>query len=162
MELPLLVALGFWGTLVADVLGWAVIHAGSGYAAHRLPPHRLATDGWLLRVRPFEPTLYRRLRIRRWKDRLPEAGAVFKGGVSKRRLTGEIGRSRLDRFVVETRRAELAHWWALAASPVFALWNPPSGLGLMVVYGVAVNAPFIAIQRHNRARAQRLLARRPG
>jgi glycosyl-4,4'-diaponeurosporenoate acyltransferase len=157
MELPLLVTFGFWGTLVADVAGWAVIHAGTGYAAHRLPLPRLATDGWLLRIRPFEPTLYRRLRVRRWKDRLPEAGALFAGGISKRRLPDSI-----EVFIRETRRAELAHWWALAASPVFALWNPPSGLALMVAYGVAVNAPFIAIQRHNRARALRLLARQSG
>jgi glycosyl-4,4'-diaponeurosporenoate acyltransferase len=155
IDLPLLVTFGFWGTLIADVLGWALIHAGTGYAAHRLRPECLETDDWLLRVRPFEPAVYRRLRVRRWKDRLPEAGALFTGGISKRHLPDSLAV-----FVRETRRAELAHWWAVAASPVFALWNPLSGVALMVGYGVAVNAPFIAIQRHNRHRAQRLLTRR--
>lgn len=155
MRLPLLVELGFWGTLAADVIGWALVHAGAGYAAHRLPARRLQSDGWLLRVRPFEPRAYRRLAIRRWKDRLPEAGAVFAGGIGKRRLPDSI-----DTFTRETRRAELAHWWALMAGPAFALWNPLRGVVLMVTYGVLVNAPFIAIQRYNRYRAQRLLARR--
>lgn len=157
MSLPLLVALGFWGTLVADVAGWALVHAGTGYLAHRLPAGRLDHEGPVLRVRPWEARLYRRLRVRRWKDRLPEAGALFRGGLSKRHLPVD-----LQTFVRETRRAELAHWWALVAGPAFALWNPPSGVVLMTAYGVVANAPFIAVQRHNRSRAQRLLSRRPG
>jgi len=155
IDVPLLVSFGAWGTLAADVVGWAVIHSATGYAAHRLPTRRLEADGWGLRVRPFELALYRRLGVPRWKDRLPEAGALFPGGISKRHLPDS-----LEVFVRETRRAELAHWWALAAGPVFALWNPPLGVVLMVLYGIVVNAPFIAIQRYNRARAQRLLHRR--
>ena len=62
--------------------------------------------------------------------------------------------------MVETRRAELAHWWAMACGPLAALWNPLAGLLVMVGYGVVVNAPFIAIQRYNRQRAQRVLATR--
>jgi glycosyl-4,4'-diaponeurosporenoate acyltransferase len=155
MRLPRLVKLSSWGTLVANVLWWAVAHAGTGYAAHRWPPSRLQTDGWLLRGRAFEPRLYRRLRVPAWKDRLPEAGAVFDGGISKRHLPDSI-----ETFVVETRRAELAHWWAMAAAPVSAVWNPWLGAVLMVAYGIAANAPFIVIQRYNRPRAQRVLSRR--
>ena len=146
-----------WAVLVINVAWWALVHAGTGYAAHRLPEERLERDGWLLRVRPGEVDRYRRLGIRRWKDRLPEAGALFRDGVSKR----HVGAS-LEQFVRETRRAEVAHWWAMAGGPVAAMWNPPLGGVLMVAYGVAVNAPFIAIQRFNRARAQRLRQREAG
>ena len=108
-------------------------------------------------ARPVERggRLYERLRIRRWKDRLPEAGALFAGGVSKRRLAAD-----LERFAAETRRAEYGHWLAMACAPVFALWNPLMGVVLMATYSVVVNAPFIAIQRYNRQRAQRVLTRR--
>jgi glycosyl-4,4'-diaponeurosporenoate acyltransferase len=75
--------------------------------------------------------------------------------VSKRRLTVD-----LERFAAETRRAEIAHWLALAGTPAFALWNPPIGVVLMAVYGIAANVPCIAIQRYNRTRAQRAVARR--
>ena len=162
--MPLLVELSFWGTLLADVVAWATIHAGSGYLVHRLPLGRLQHDGPLLRARAWERegrTYARRLRIQRWKDHLPEAGAVFAGGVSKRRLTGSARRPTLARFVAETRRAERGHWLAMAAGPLFALWNPPSGVLLMTAYGVAVNLPFIAVQRYNRQRAQRVLTRLP-
>jgi glycosyl-4,4'-diaponeurosporenoate acyltransferase len=141
--------------LLANVVWWALVHTATGYAAHRLPGERLDRDGWLLRVRSGEVERYRRLGIRRWKDRLPEAGALFPGGTSKR----HVGTS-LEVFVRETRRAEMAHWWAAAGGPVAALWNPPAGAVLMAAYGVGVNAPFIAIQRYNRARAERLLLQR--
>lgn len=149
-------------TLALDVVAWAVFHAATGYAAHRLDERRLGRDGWLLRPRRFEEAgrwYRRRLRIDRWKDRLPEAGGLFRGGVSKRRLpaTDVAG---LHVFVRETRRAELAHWWAMCCGPVFVLWNPPLAAGLLVGYGVLVNLPFIAIQRYNRSRILTLLERR--
>lgn len=147
--------------VVIDVVAWGAFHASTGYLAHRLDPHRLARDGWLLRARGFEDAGWyrRRLRIHRWKDRLPEAGDLFAGGVSKREL-GSLDDDGLRAFVIETRRAELGHWWAMACSPLFVLWNPPLASVLLVAYGVLVNLPFIVIQRYNRLRINTLLARR--
>jgi glycosyl-4,4'-diaponeurosporenoate acyltransferase len=149
-------------TVGVDVLAWGVIHAATGYAAHRLDGSRLSRDGWLLRPRRFEAAgrWYRhRLRIHRWKDSLPEAGALFRGGVSKRQLPAhDVAGLRV--FARETRRAELAHWWAMCGGLLFVLWNPPLASGLLVGYGVVANLPFIVIQRYNRFRIQALLERR--
>lgn len=148
-------------TIVVDVVAWGVFHAATGYAAHRLGDERLARDGWLLRERSFEAggRWYRgRLRIHQWKDKVPEAGALFDGGISKRQLPAPDAEG-LSVFVRETRRAELGHWWALACSPLFVLWNPPLAATLLVAYGVLVNLPFIAIQRYNRLRTQSVLSR---
>ena len=103
--------------VAVDIGVWGVIHALTGWAAHRRSADRLQRDGWLLRPRAAERDgrSYERLKIRRWKDRLPEAGALFPGGVSKRHLPA--AREDLALFAVETRRAELGHWWALAARP---------------------------------------------
>jgi glycosyl-4,4'-diaponeurosporenoate acyltransferase len=146
-------------TLAADVVVWGVLHAGAGYLVHRLPVQALDHDGWLWRPRPAERDgqVYERLGIRRWKDRLPEAGALFDGGISKRHLACS---GSLERFVVETRRAELGHWLAMLPGPLFALWNPPGVAAVMVAYGIGVNLPFVAIQRYNRLRSSRVLARR--
>jgi glycosyl-4,4'-diaponeurosporenoate acyltransferase len=149
-------------TVAVDVIAWGAFHAGTGYAAHRLGDARLGREGWLLRPRPFEVGgrwYRRRLRIHRWKDRLPEAGALFAGGVSKRELPS-YDRAGLELFVRETRRAELTHWWAMACGPLFVLWNPPLAAGLLIAYGVGINLPFIAIQRYNRFRVQAILERR--
>jgi glycosyl-4,4'-diaponeurosporenoate acyltransferase len=150
-----------WLTIVVDVIAWGVCHAATGYAAHRLEDDRLSRDGWLLRQRRFEAggQWYRnRLRINRWKDELPEAGDLFRGGVSKRQLPSHDPAG-LQLFIRETRRAELTHWWAMACGPLFVLWNPPLASALLVGYGVAVNVPFILIQRYNRFRSQALLER---
>ena len=150
-----------WLTVVVDVLAWGFFHAATGYAAHRLGDQRLAQDGPVLRLRAFEAGgrwYRRRLRIHRWKDRLPEAGAVFEGGISKRELPARDVEG-LRTFVRETRRAELTHWWAMACSPLFVLWNPPLAAALLVAYGVLVNVPFIVIQRYNRSRTLPLLDR---
>ena len=66
----------------------------------------------------------------------------------------------LQLFARETRRAELAHWWAMLCGPLFAFWNPPLPTALLITYGVLVNLPFILIQRYNRARIEALLERR--
>jgi glycosyl-4,4'-diaponeurosporenoate acyltransferase len=149
-------------TALVDVLAWGVFHAATGYAAHRLDDDRLGRDGWLLRPRSFETGgrwYRRRLRIDGWKDRVPEAGDLFGDGVSKRRLPSWDATG-LQLFARETRRAELAHWWAMACGPVFVLWNPPLATGLLIAYGVAVNVPFIAIQRYNRFRIRARTERR--
>jgi glycosyl-4,4'-diaponeurosporenoate acyltransferase len=141
-------------TIVVDVVAWGVFHSATGYAAYRLDDSQLSRDGWLLRPRRFEAAgrWYRRwLRVHRWKDSLPEAGSLFRGGISKRHLPSRDVAG-LALFVRETRRAELAHWWAMWCGPIFVLWNPPLAAGLLVLYGVLVNLPFIVIQRYNRFR----------
>ncbi len=158
-----LLSLSTWGVVAANIAFWGVVHTTTGYAVHRLPVGRLARDSWLLRPKRFERggSLYEHLRIRTWKDVVPEAGALFPGGVSKRRVpAAEDGG--LERFVVETRRAEVGHWLALVAGPLAVLWNGPVGAAAMVGYGLLANLPFIAIQRFNRQRAQRVLARSSG
>jgi glycosyl-4,4'-diaponeurosporenoate acyltransferase len=148
-------------TVAVDVAAWGAFHTATGYAAHRLGADRLSRDGWLLSPREFEigGGWYRRwLRIHRWKDKVPEAGDLFRGGISKRRLPSRDVAG-LQLFVRETRRAELAHWWAMSCGPLFVLWNPPLASGLLVGYGVLINLPFIAIQRYNRFRLLALIER---
>jgi glycosyl-4,4'-diaponeurosporenoate acyltransferase len=147
--------------VLIDAGVWASWSALCGYVAHRITPARLSRDGWLFRIRRFETNgrVYERwLRIRSWKDRLPEAGNLFRGGISKRRLPHH-DQEGLERFAVETRRAELTHWLILAATPWFFLWNP-WWLGVaMVGYGIVANVPCLAIQRYNRARLLRMILR---
>ena len=159
MSIPV-IALSPLAILVADVVGWALAHSLTGYGAHRMSTVRLAADRGILRLRARERrrNAYEAVAIRRWKDRLPEAGALFEGGVSKRALPSTDTEGR-RKFAVETRRAELGHWWCFACAPLFALWNPPLGALLMVIYGAAANLPCIAVQRYNRGRLARIASR---
>lgn len=152
--------------VAADAAAWAAVQVAAGYVVHRLPDRLLERDTWLLRERAWEDSgrfYVRALRIRRWKELLPEAGAAFEGGVDKRRLAGRDAAS-LARHARETRRAELGHWLAMAPAPVFVRRNRPLLAPFMAVYALAVNVPCIAVQRYNRirlARAQDRLRRRP-
>ena len=143
-------------TLVIDVLAWALIHAGTGYVAHRTPAHRLQRSP-AFRTWAGERRFYIRvLRINTWKDLLPEAGGFFDGGVSKRTVAARTNDG-IERLAVETRRAELAHRLALLGGPFFVLWNPTSAAVVMVAYAIAINLPFILIQRFNRLRLESIL-----
>ncbi len=145
-----------WPVVVLlDAAAWVAISLWCGWRAARRPPDRLHGGG---RAHPGRAERW--LRIRAWKDRLPEAGTWF-GGVSKRRLPpGADHRSRLTRFAVESRRAELAHAWILAAVPVFAVWNPPGLFAAMVGFAVVANVPCLLVARYNQARVRLALSGR--
>lgn len=157
----MIVHLSDQATVGLSVLAWLFVGLASGFYFSRLPVGRFAEDNFLTRPRPFEANgaFYpRQLRIRRWKDRLPEAGAFFPGGFSKRHLLSR-SEQHLNRFVAETRRAEMVHWTNLCAGPVFLIWCGPLVGALMVLFGVVTHLPFIAVQRFNRARLQQVLVR---
>jgi glycosyl-4,4'-diaponeurosporenoate acyltransferase len=139
---------------------WVAIHIGSGYVAHRISLSHFSPDRALFRSRRFEAngTVYRRLRVHRWKDALPEAGSFFSGGFSKRKLERRDP-AYLQRFLAETCRAEFSHWLAVVAGLNFFLWNPWYVGVIMLGYGVATNAPFILVQRYNRFRLRAVITR---
>ncbi len=142
---------------------WAVIGFVTGFAMHRMPTARLTHDGLLTRPARWETRrFYRnRLRIHRWKDRLPEAGAFFRGGFAKRRIT-DRSPAHLRRWAAETRRAEYTHWLNIAAAPFFLLWCPPWLGAVMILFALAAHLPFVAVQRYNRLRLHAALGRSGG
>ncbi len=147
-------------TVLLDCLVWAVVGTATGYLTHRVGAAGFTRDGPITRLRPFEADgrwYERRLRIKAWKSRLPEAGALFRDGFSKRELRSSSG-DQLRRFVVETRRAEITHWIVLAFGPLFFLWNPWGLAIVMCLYAVVANVPCLVIQRYNRARLHRVIA----
>ena len=153
--------------LLACILGlllWSVL---VGWLAHRLPPQALDHDTWLTGRRPWPESrsgFESRLAIRRWKSLLPDAGTAFPGGVAKNSLVGR-DRASLQRLLAEIRRAELVH---LALWPfwiVTALWLPPAGVLINLVFATLFNVPCLWLQRYNHRRVERALQgliRRPG
>jgi glycosyl-4,4'-diaponeurosporenoate acyltransferase len=145
--------------LTADVLGWPVIHLSIAALILRLPLTKFAGNGFLYTVRSWERDgkFYGRwLAIRRWKSWLPD-GAPWLGGFRKDRLRSR-DREYLRRFMLETRRAECAHWCMLGCLPFFFLWNPPWACWVMTAYAVAANGPCVVAQRYNRAVLSRLIS----
>jgi glycosyl-4,4'-diaponeurosporenoate acyltransferase len=148
--LPLLSSLAFW--LLASLL--------VGSLANQLPPRWLqgpSPRGSQARApqgdRRLDP-----LGIRTWKRWIPDAGDALPGGVRKATLVRRK-RAALERLVQETRRAELVHWALLPAGLLTALWLPPSGVLVNQLFALAFNLPCLILQRFNRGRLHRCLAR---
>lgn len=141
---------------------WFAIGLASGLAVHLLPLGFVGRDTWVTRLRGWEHDgrfYRRRLAIGRWKDRLPEAGDMFSGGFSKRHIR-DRSTPLLVRFAAETRRAEYVHWANALAGPLFFAFFPLWAGVVMTAFGLVVHLPFVCIQRYNRARLLRTLARR--
>ncbi|MFN9071919.1 MAG: hypothetical protein ACK5WI_13720 [Cyanobacteriota bacterium] len=96
--------------------------------------------------------------IRIWKRWIPDAGGALPGGVPKASLVRRDPAA-LRRLVVETRRAELVHWALWPAGLLTALWLPPAGVLVNLVFATLFNLPCVLVQRFNRARLRRCLAR---
>lgn len=143
---------------IANLLGWPVIHIGVAFVMLRTPLERFSRDTFLYKGRSWEKSgdTYRKgLAIHRWKTLLPD-GAPWVGGLSKRQLARR-DRDSIHRFLLETRRAELAHWWMISCLPVFFLWNPLWACLLMTAYAILANVPCILAQRYNRLMLTRIL-----
>jgi glycosyl-4,4'-diaponeurosporenoate acyltransferase len=135
----------------ANILGWPLIHLVIGFVSLRISSRYFLCDNWLTAPRSWERNglLYRdHLAIRKWKSLLPDA-APWLGGAAKRKLCAH-NHALLTQFILETRRAELAHWCMLTCLPIFFLWNPPWARWVMAIYAVAANLPCILVQRYNR------------
>ncbi len=59
------------------------------------------------REKPFERSLYQKIRLPKWKDRLPEGGSVV--GFSKKSLQSCRDPGYIDQFITETCVGELVH-----------------------------------------------------
>lgn len=145
----------------ANIAGWPVIQLAIAAMVMRIPQELFAHDGPLYRQRKWEQAgrFYTKwLRVRRWKSMLPD-GAPWMGGFTKKRLVS-TNDGYLRKFIVETRRAEFAHWWIMACCPVFFLWNPLWACCVMVGYAIASNLPCIVAQRYNRLALTRICEQR--
>jgi glycosyl-4,4'-diaponeurosporenoate acyltransferase len=148
----------FW-TILIDVFAWLIIHMGVSYGVTQSKPEVFDPTGWLFRAKQWEENgrIYETLlKVKSWKDRLPDAAPWFKGGVSKRTLPS-LNADTLERFVVETCRGETAHWISFLCSPLFFFWNEVWVGCLMIGVGAFFNLPCLVAQRYNRFRCEVLL-----
>ena len=98
--------------------------------------------------------------VRRWRNWIPDAGRALPGGISKDSLVRR-DLDALQRFVAETRRAELVHWLLLPLWLLTPLWLSSSAVVLNLIFATLFNVPCLVLQRYNRLRLQRLIGRHP-
>lgn len=150
--------------LLKSCLFVLVVGILSHYVGEALPRAWFHPDRFPFRAFSWEREgkIYDKLRIRDWKDQLPDMSRVMKDMIPKRVGTCPTA-EKVMILVRETCVAELIHWLlALCGGVVYLFWKNSVGvlLSFLVFLG---NLPFILIQRYNRpallALAKRLAAR---
>lgn len=158
----MLVELSIAGVIALNVFAWLVIQFGLAWSFTQLAAEHFDYLNPIARPRGWERGghFYERVfAVKRWKDKLPDAAPMFRGGFAKANLR-EASPEYLERFLRETWRGEVVHWLALLALPLFAIWNPWWGVLVNAAVALAINFPCILALRYNRARFQRLLFKR--
>ncbi|MDR0288100.1 MAG: hypothetical protein LBI03_10425 [Clostridiales bacterium] len=133
--------------------GWLIIQLGTALICFKIPSKQFNSESWLFQIYPWEKNgkLFSFLNVRHWKHLLPDGAAIMKGGYRKKNLT-DYSPKNLDKFVVESCRAELTHLLAILPFWIFGFIGPPIIIVFMFIYALAVNLPCIIVQRYNRPR----------
>ncbi len=117
---------------------------------------------WQFKMRTFEKNgdIYQHFfKVKRWKNHIPELGDFVKSIFPKKQIL-KLSRDYLYRFAAETCRAEFAHWCIIFSSFIFRFWNDAAMSIFMVLLAIALNFPYIIIQRYNRPRIINILAQK--
>lgn len=74
---------------------------------NKMPDRWFGVNNPLYRVSQKERELYKKLKVRLWKDKVWELGGI--GGFSKRRLTDPSDPRYLEKFIIECNKGVLTH-----------------------------------------------------
>lgn len=125
-----------------------------------LPKRWFKSDRFPFRCNEKEKKLYKALRVKDWQNKVPDMSRVFTKLMPAKKLNADT-LADIPRMLEETCVAEFIHV-VLSVLGFACLWLWPGfgGTAVTLVYILLGNVPFIIIQRYNRPRLQRLLARR--
>ncbi|WP_332298823.1 glycosyl-4,4'-diaponeurosporenoate acyltransferase [Mammaliicoccus sciuri] len=121
-------------------------------------------DKWLVRdFRYFKSgsleqngQLWQKLvKVKCWKDHLPDGQMIQSDIVSKSHYNQSSDITNIEKFVIETKRAELVHLLSILPIVVF-IKSKKSIKVINIVYVVIANVPCIIVQRYNRPKLQRI------
>lgn len=150
--------LNLWQLLIINTLAWGFFQMGISIFMVKVADSYYERESYFYRSFSWEKNgqLWQDLfKVNEWKKYLPDSSAILKEAFNKKNLSAAHPDT-LEKFILETKRAEQTHWLAMVAAPLFFLWNPPWAGWLMVFYAFLANFPFIIVQRYNRPRAIRL------
>lgn len=90
-------------SLFVNIAAWVGIHLSVSLLTSKMDSCQVCRFNWMWNEKTVEKSgrLYERLMIKKWKDRMPEAGGLFPGGFSKKHLHAA---NDMERFVLETKK----------------------------------------------------------
>lgn len=140
---------------------WLLFQLSAAVVCMYVPDRFFDPDSFFYRTRHWEKggSVYKKLfKVNRWKKYLPDGGSCFKRGYQKK-YVDDFSKEGMNRFLVESCRAEMSHWLAILPFWIFGLFAPPVVIPIMLAYAIAINMPCIITQRYNRPRIMRFLSK---
>ena len=147
-------------TAFLPVLGWTsfataavILVDGLTATVCRLLPASVADPSrGIFQVSAEEKKFYEKLKIRKWKDRVPEIGQFT--GFRKNKIADPKSVEYLDRFLLEACYGEIGHFTSCITSYLILLLFPLYRLWFAVAIPVAtvsllLNLPSLFILRYN-------------
>ncbi len=147
-------------TILICFLIWPVMQVSSALFCLKIKDTSLNYESFFYRSHTWEDNgrIYKKLfRVNLWKNHLPDGGAFMKNGFRKKNLES-FSVNNLEKFLVESCRAELTHWLGVIPFWIFGLFTPPRVVFYMFIYALFMNMPCIIAQRYNRPRIKRLIS----
>ena len=146
----------FWSTLGITALAVVVVIIVDALIATicRLLPKKCARhDGKLYTVSAKEKKFYEKLKIRKWKDLIPEIGHFT--GFRKNKIADPKSVEYVERFLLEACYGELGHFFCLPFGFLILLmfpFMPHTWWAISIpvaIINICLNAPSIFVLRYN-------------
>ena len=89
---------------------------------NKLPDQWFGVDNPWFQVSETEKNLYKKLKVRRWKDKIWELGGL--GGFSKKNLVSPKSPEYIEKFIIECNKGVLTHRLSYPVGFLPMLWIP--------------------------------------
>lgn len=135
----------WFNVIIAVVLCTAAQFAFDGLIAiiiNKMPDRWFAVNNPLYNVSKFEKTLYKRIKVRSWKDKVWELGGL--GGFSKKNLASPSSPEYIEKFIIECNKGVLTHRlsYPIGFLPMLFI---PNICALSIAFPVAIVNLFLNI-----------------
>ena len=100
----------WYNVIILVVVCTALQFALDGFIAiiiNKMPDKLFGANNPLYNVTEFEKTLYKKVKVRSWKDKVWELGGL--GGFSKRNLASPSSPEYIEKFIIECNKGVLTH-----------------------------------------------------
>ena len=142
----ILLGVALWYYVVIAVI-WCVAlqFAFDGLIAliiNKMPDSWFGVDNHLYQVFPWEKKLYKKLKVRKWKDYVWELGGL--GGFSKKELKEPDNPQYIEKFIIECNKGMVTHRLAYPIG-FLAMLTLPNTCSLTIALPVAIVNLFLNI-----------------
>jgi len=151
-------------TLSDNVFVFILLSVVNTFFSLRLPEFILDYKNWLYQERKWEDggKVYQRIfKVKNWKNELPELSDFLKPIFPRKHITA-FDEKHIQKYLLESCRAELTHWGIILSSFLFGIWSGFLETLFMIFLALGLNLPYVIIQRYNRPRIIRFLENSKG